>query len=462
MPRAFAARAALAVQPPDHDEVLEAGEVLVDRRVLAGEPDLRAQRAPRPRRRRARRRAPCPRRASAASRGRAPPSSCRRRWGRAGRARCPARPRSRRRRARGRRRRTSTRPWTRSRLAGAAFDSFACRASGSRRAFRPGSVRNAGDRCCEPMSGRPRTPAEAALAAADPPRLARRGARRPPRRVARGRSAATSSACASSAIRSRRRPGRPAATACAPGTAMPPLLLDDDEAVAIAVGLRTAAGASVTGIEETAVRALVKLEQVLPVAPAPARHALQSATATLPATAARAVDPQALTVIAAACRDRERLRFAYSARDETGTPPRVEPHCARQPRPPLVPRRVGLRPRRLAHVPRRPDRAPGAGRRALPAARAARRGRRGVRRRRPAPVAEPLRGARDAPRPGRASSPSAPLARRRRSTPLDDDRCELPTSDDSLDWLAMRDRDDRRRLRGPRAARARRAPARPR
>ena len=48
------------------------------------------------------------------------------------------------------------------------------------------------------------------------------------------------------------------------GTAMPPLLLDDDEAVAIAVGLRTAAGASVTGIEETSVRALVKLEQVLP------------------------------------------------------------------------------------------------------------------------------------------------------------------------------------------------------
>src|SRR5216110_2656482 len=48
------------------------------------------------------------------------------------------------------------------------------------------------------------------------------------------------------------------------GTAMPPLLLDDDEAIAIAVGLRTAARASVAGIEETAVRALVKLEQVLP------------------------------------------------------------------------------------------------------------------------------------------------------------------------------------------------------
>src|SRR5213082_609232 len=48
------------------------------------------------------------------------------------------------------------------------------------------------------------------------------------------------------------------------GTAMPPLLLDDEEAIAIAVGLRTAARASVTGIEETSVRALVKLEQVLP------------------------------------------------------------------------------------------------------------------------------------------------------------------------------------------------------
>ncbi len=48
------------------------------------------------------------------------------------------------------------------------------------------------------------------------------------------------------------------------GAALPPLLLDDDEAVAVAVGLRTAAGGSVTGIEETSVRALAKLEQVLP------------------------------------------------------------------------------------------------------------------------------------------------------------------------------------------------------
>ena len=48
------------------------------------------------------------------------------------------------------------------------------------------------------------------------------------------------------------------------GGHLPPLVLDDDEAVAIAVGLRAAAGASIEGIEETSVRALAKLEQVLP------------------------------------------------------------------------------------------------------------------------------------------------------------------------------------------------------
>src|SRR3954469_19530191 len=95
------------------------------------------------------------------------------------------------------------------------------------------------------------------------------------------------------------------------GTAMPPLLLDDEEAIAIAVGLRTAARASVTGIEETSVRALVKLEQVLP---SPLRRrvrALQAATTTVP-TGGPTVDPQCLTVLAAACRDHERVRFAYS------------------------------------------------------------------------------------------------------------------------------------------------------
>ena len=112
------------------------------------------------------------------------------------------------------------------------------------------------------------------------------------------------------------------------GTAMPPLLLDDDEAIAIAVGLRTAAGASVAGIEETAVRALVKLEQVLPSHLRRRVRALQTATTTLSwgGDAGPQADPQCLTVIAAACRDRERVRFTYRARDDATSRREVEPH----------------------------------------------------------------------------------------------------------------------------------------
>src|SRR4051794_12313792 len=98
------------------------------------------------------------------------------------------------------------------------------------------------------------------------------------------------------------------------GTAMPPPLLDDDEAIAIAVGLRTAARASVTGIEETAVRALVKLEQILPAHLRRRVSALGAATYALPAGGPM-VDPQHLTVIATACRDSECLRFGYRSRD---------------------------------------------------------------------------------------------------------------------------------------------------
>src|SRR3954470_14574235 len=110
------------------------------------------------------------------------------------------------------------------------------------------------------------------------------------------------------------------------GTAMPPLLLDEDEAIAIAVGLRTAARASVTGIEETSIRALVKLEQVLPAHLRRRVAALGSATVA-PPPGGPTVDPQQLTTIAAACRDRERLRFDYSSRDGTGSRREVEPHA---------------------------------------------------------------------------------------------------------------------------------------
>lgn len=107
------------------------------------------------------------------------------------------------------------------------------------------------------------------------------------------------------------------------GAELPPLLLDDDEAVAVAVGLRTAANGTVAGIEETSVRALAKLEQVLPSRLRRRVNALQTHTVALPTNATR-VDAATLTAIAVACRDQQRLRFPYAGRDG-GTRRHVEP-----------------------------------------------------------------------------------------------------------------------------------------
>lgn len=100
------------------------------------------------------------------------------------------------------------------------------------------------------------------------------------------------------------------------GAAMPPLLLDDEEAVAIAVGLRTAAGAAIAGIEDAAVRALTKLERVLPSRLRYRVGALGAATVPLVTGDQQVVDPSQLTGIAAAVTNRERLRFSY--RDGVG------------------------------------------------------------------------------------------------------------------------------------------------
>src|SRR4051812_28083940 len=112
----------------------------------------------------------------------------------------------------------------------------------------------------------------------------------------------------------------------AAGTGMPPLLLDEEEAIAVAVGLRTAARASVAGIEETSVRALVKLEQVLPQRLRRRVAALASATVAAPA-GGPTVDPQQLTTIAAACRDSECVRFDYRSPDGTASRREAEPHA---------------------------------------------------------------------------------------------------------------------------------------
>jgi predicted DNA-binding transcriptional regulator YafY len=66
------------------------------------------------------------------------------------------------------------------------------------------------------------------------------------------------------------------------GATLPPLLLDDDEAVAVAIGLRTAASGSVSGLEEASVRALARLEQVLPSRLRHQVNALQTYTVPIP------------------------------------------------------------------------------------------------------------------------------------------------------------------------------------
>ncbi|MGW8064689.1 helix-turn-helix transcriptional regulator [Streptomyces ziwulingensis] len=110
------------------------------------------------------------------------------------------------------------------------------------------------------------------------------------------------------------------------GKAMPPLVLDDEEAVAIAVGLRAGAGHAVEGLDEASVRALAKLEQVLP---ARLRHrvaTLQAATTPLTSGDGPNIAPETLTVMASTVAGRERLRFAYRAGDGTESRRVTEPY----------------------------------------------------------------------------------------------------------------------------------------
>ncbi|MET9854457.1 YafY family protein [Streptomyces sp. NPDC006450] len=110
------------------------------------------------------------------------------------------------------------------------------------------------------------------------------------------------------------------------GAAMPPLVLDDEEAVAIAVGLRAGAGHAIEGVEEASVRALAKLEQVLPGRLRRRVSALQSATVAVARGDGASVDPRTLTAIASAVAGPERLRFAYRARDGVASRRLVEPY----------------------------------------------------------------------------------------------------------------------------------------
>ena len=121
------------------------------------------------------------------------------------------------------------------------------------------------------------------------------------------------------------RPGVAGGYRLGAGTALPPLLLDDEEAVAVAVGLRTAAGGTVTGIEETSLRALAKLEQVLPTRLRGRVNALHTHIVAT-SKGGPTVDAAVLTTIAAAARDRHRLRFDYRTHDGSASIRSVEPH----------------------------------------------------------------------------------------------------------------------------------------
>jgi predicted DNA-binding transcriptional regulator YafY len=221
------------------------------------------------------------------------------------------------------------------------------------------------------------------------------------------------------------------------GTAMPPLVLDDDEAIAIAVGLRTAARTSVTGIEEASLRALVKLEQVLPSHLRRRVSALQAATATAPVGDGPTVDPQCLTVLAAACRDFERARFSYRGRDGVASRRETEPHSLVNlgRRWYLVAWDCDRRDWRTFRVDRLANPTSTGGRfaaRELPARDAA------------AYVTQRLAAA-----PNRYEArvvlhaPAEAMRRRAAArwgtiSPIDDRTCEYRTGDDDLDWLALR------------------------
>jgi predicted DNA-binding transcriptional regulator YafY len=109
------------------------------------------------------------------------------------------------------------------------------------------------------------------------------------------------------------------------GAALPPLLLDEDEAVAVVIGLRAGSQGTVAGLAESAVRALAKLEQVLPSRLRHRVNTVAAAMVSLPTTGPT-VRAETLTALAVACRDRQRLRLDYRAHDGAASLRVTEPH----------------------------------------------------------------------------------------------------------------------------------------
>lgn len=114
----------------------------------------------------------------------------------------------------------------------------------------------------------------------------------------------------------------------APGGALPPLLLDDDEAVAVALSLRQAAAGGLPGFEDAAVSSLAKISQVLPRRLAEKANSVHDSTIGLVAQrgSGDSVTPENLVILATACRGQERVRFDYLDASGRATERHVEPH----------------------------------------------------------------------------------------------------------------------------------------
>lgn len=110
------------------------------------------------------------------------------------------------------------------------------------------------------------------------------------------------------------------------GRNLPPLVLEDDEAVAVVASLLTAAGGTITGIEDAGVRALAKLQQMLPRRLRQRVAAVGDAITSVVDARQAQVDAEVLAVLATACRDQERVTFDHRRRDGTVSHRRVEPH----------------------------------------------------------------------------------------------------------------------------------------
>lgn len=110
------------------------------------------------------------------------------------------------------------------------------------------------------------------------------------------------------------------------GAALPPLLLDPEEAVAMAVCLRLAAGGSVAGVGESALRALSKLDQVMPARLRSQVAAVHDNTVTVTSSTDVPVDPEVLMTLARACRDHEHVNAGYTDIRGNVTARRLEPY----------------------------------------------------------------------------------------------------------------------------------------